>query len=448
MGMLWKNIFRSNGLRIPFLLIAFLIIAVVVLIIIFRGRPVEEVSVSGIIEATEVVISSKVTAKIANVYISEGDQVKKEELLVRLRDDEFQDQVRQVEAALAAAQARLNEALAGTRPEEIRQARAQVAQTESAVAGAGKTLSIAEENFAESRELLARLEAAQTNYNASTAAYQQAQAAVKQAEAQNTKAGEDLRRAQELYQQGAIPANQLDAARAAADSARAQLGQAQAAVEQAKAVMNGAKRALDIAKEQYRERLQERQQLTTARTQYETAQAQLRAADARLQELIAGARPEVIAQLRAQVRQARAVLAQAQTQLDNTTVASPIDGTVITRAVEPGELATIGSTLMTLADLNKVELKVYIEEPVYGRIRLGQSAAVTVDSYPNQVFKGRVTEIADEAEFTPKEIQTKEQRAKLVFAVKITLPNPDGKLKPGMPADAVLKLQPLRSSLP
>ena len=121
---------------------------------------------------------------------------------------------------------------------------------------------------------------------------------------------------------------------------------------------------------------------------------------------------------------------------------SPIDGTVLTQAVEPGELATVGSTLIVLADLREIELEVYVEEPIYGRIRLGQPASVTVDSYPNQVFRGRVTEIAEEAEFTPKEIQTKEQRAKLVFAVKITVPNPAGKLKPGMPADAVLRFSP------
>ena len=464
-----------------------LVVGLLILISILRGRPQKYISLSGIIEATEITLSSKVTARVTSVHVSEGDEVTKGQVLVRLRDVEFREQVRQAEAALEAAQARLKDALAGARSEEIRQARAQVEQAEAAVAGARRSLSIAEEAFLESRELRARLAAAESNYRASVAANQrvqealklvrqgarteqveQARAAVRQAEARDTQAREDMRRARELFRRGAIPANQLDAAEAAAESARAQLDQAkarlseleagarpeevreaEATAEQAEAVMSGAKRALEIAREQYQERLQERQQLTTARTQYETALAQRRAAEARLEELLAGARPEQIEQLRAQVRQADAVLEQARTQLENITAESPINGTVLTRAVEPGELATIGSTLVVLADLRSVELQVYVEEPVYGRIRLGQPATVTVDSYPNQVFRGRVTEIAEEAEFTPKEIQTKEQRAKLVFGVKITVPNPEGKLKPGMPADAVLRLRPpWRTGLP
>ena len=458
-----------------------LVAGLLILLSILRGRPQAYISLSGITEATEITLSSKVIARVTEVHVSEGDEVTKGLVLVRLRDVEFREQVRQVEAALEAAQAQLNEALAGARSEEIRQARAQVEQAEAAVAGARQSLSIAEEAFQESRELRARFEAAESNYRASVAANQrvqealklvrqgarteqveQARAAVRQAEARDQQAREDLRRARELFRRGAIPANQLDAAEAAAESARAQLDQArarlseleagarpeeireaEAAAEQAEAVMSGAKRALEIAGEQYQERLLERQQLTAARTQYETALAQLRAAEARLEELLAGTRPEQIERLRAQVRQAKATLALARTQLENTTVESPINGTVLTRAVEPGELATIGSTLVALADLSEIELQVYVEEPVYGRIRLGQPAAVTVDSYPNQVFRGRVTEIAKEAEFTPKEIQTKEQRAKLVFGVKITVPNPEGKLKPGMPADAVLRLQPV-----
>lgn len=410
-------------------LVVLLIIAALILISVLRGRPLQYISVSGIIEATEVVLSSKVTAKVAKVTVDEGEKAQEGRLLVLLRDDEFQDRVRQAEAAVAAAQARLNEALAGARIEQIQQARAQVEQSEAAVAGGRRALDIAEQEFETRRELEARLQAAETNYRTAVAAHEQAQA-------QSQRASEDYRRAQVLYERGAIPASQLDAARAAAESAAAQ-------VQQAREAMVGGERSLEIARTQYQERTMQRQQVTTARTQYETAQAQLRAVKARLRDLLAGARPETIEQLRAQVSQARAALAQARTQLANTTVESPINGTVITRAVEPGELATIGSTLIVLADLSAVELQVYVEEPVYGRIRLGQSADVSVDSYPDQTFTGRVAEIAEEAEFTPKEIQTREQRAKLVFGVKISIPNPEGRLKPGMPADAVLRLQPV-----
>lgn len=463
-------------------LLVLIVILAIVLVTILRNRPQNYITVSGIIEATDVYLSSKVNARVERVYASEGDNVKKGQLLVRLRSDEFQDEVNQAKAAVEAAQARLNEALAGTRPEEIQRVRAQVEQARASVAGARQSLRIAEQAFTDSRELQARLENAETNYRASVAAYrqaqealallrqgtrteqiQQAQAAVNQAEALARNSQEDYRRAQELYNRGAIPASQLDAARAAAESANAQLQQArarlqelqagsrpeeirraEAAVQQAQAVMNGAQKALQTARQQYQERTQERQQLTAARTQYETAQAQLQAAEAHLRDLQAGARPEQIAQLRAQVNQVKAALSQAKTQFSNTTVVSPINGIIITRSVEPGELATVGSALMEIADLTNVKLKVYVEELVYGRIRLGQPSLITVDSYPGEVFRGKVTSIASEAEFTPREIQTREQRAKLVFAVEITVPNPKGELKPGMPADAQLRLYPPR----
>ena len=463
--------------------IVLIIALAIILVNLYRRRPPTSIQVSGIIEATQVTLASKVNAGVMRVTVDEGDQVTRGQLLVKLKDAEFRDQVRQAQAALAAAQAMYKEALAGPRPQDIQQARAQVEQADAVVAGARRTLAIAEQNYADVTELKARLDAAQTNYNTSVAAYkraqealalirqgarseqiQAAQAAVNQAQAQYNQSQTDYTRAQQLYDRGAIPASQLDAARTAVETARARLDQAKAqladlqagarpeeirqaeqTVAQTQAAMEGAQQALANARQQYQDRLQERQQLTTARTQYQTAQAQLAAAQAQLNKLLAGTRPEQIEQAKAGVEQAEAAVAQAETQLENTTIQSPIDGTVITRAVEPGDLATLGSTLLVLADLSKVKLKVYVEEP-YMRIRLDQPADVTVDYYPNEVFTGRVTEIAQQAEFTPKEIQTREQRAKLVFAVTITLPNPEGKLKPGMPADAVLALMPLRQA--
>ncbi|MHB0913374.1 MAG: HlyD family secretion protein [Armatimonadota bacterium] len=422
---------RRNPRRRRLILLAVIgaiVIAGLAIYYVLAGRPSEYLTASGIIEATEVTVSSKITARVIAVYASESDTVNKEQVLVRLYDQDLRQQVAQAKAMVNAASAQLAEALAGARPETIRQARANVAQAEAATAGARRSLALAEQQLADSRELEARLETARTNYR-------QAQAALSRAQALSTQASEDLRRAQELFARGAIAASQLDAARANADSAQAEVSSASSA-------LSGARRNLTIAEQQYSERLAERQQVTAARTQYETAQEQLAAARARLEELLAGTRPEEVARLRAQVAQAQAALAQAQTNLSNATVESPIKGTVITRAVEPGDLATVGSTLMVLADLSTVKLTIYVEETVYGRIRLGQPAQVTVDSYPDEVFSGEVTRIAEQAEFTPREIQTEEQRAKLVFAVEITLPNPDGLLKPGMPADATLRLLP------
>lgn len=461
-----------------------IIVAAIVVYNVLQGRPKDYVTVSGQIESTEVTLSSKLTTKVLQVLYDEGSMVRKGDVLVRLRDKDYLDQVAQAQSALANAQARLSEGVHGATIQDIEQARAQVAQAQAAVVGARKSSALAGQSLATSRDLQARLTAAATSYRAATAALDQAQqalrlvrqgprteeirqagAAVVQAEAQSAKAAEDLRRAQVLYRQGAIAANQLDSASAAAATARAQLDQArarlselqagsrpeeirqaEAAVRQAEANASGARASLDIARREYNERLQGRQEVTTAQTQYETSVAQLNAAQARLQQLLVGTRPEVIAQLRAQVEQAQYALAAAKDLLTYAVVRSPITGTVVQKAVEPGELVSVGSPLMVVDDLRSVWLRVYVEEPVYGRIRLGQQAVVTTDSYPNQSFIGKVTEISSRAEFTPKEIQTQEQRAKLVFGVKVTLQNPDGKLKPGMPAEAVLKLIALPAS--
>lgn len=140
--------------------------------------------------------------------------------------------------------------------------------------------------------------------------------------------------------------------------------------------------------------------------------------------------------LKSNIDVAYANLQIAQTQYDNATIRSPISGIVLVKAIEKGELASIGAPIGTLADLSKVNLIVFISEENIGKINLGEDVSVSVDSYPNEQFKGKIIYISDKAEFTPKSIQTKEERTNLVFAVKIEILNLDEKLKPGMPADA------------
>jgi HlyD family secretion protein len=135
-------------------------------------------------------------------------------------------------------------------------------------------------------------------------------------------------------------------------------------------------------------------------------------------------------------RSARAQLDYIDAMLANSTLYAPIDGVVVTRNLEVGEVAFAGSPILTLADLSKVWVKIYVNEPVAGLIKTGDTAAVRVDSWPNKTFPGVVAYISDKPEFTPKTVQTKEERTKLVFAVKIELENPEALLKPGMPADA------------
>ena len=125
-------------------------------------------------------------------------------------------------------------------------------------------------------------------------------------------------------------------------------------------------------------------------------------------------------------------------QWDDWTITAPINGMILVKAAQEGELVAIGSTVVTMADLRTLELKVYVTEREVGKISLGDKVQISVDSYPDAKFSGKVKYISSTAEFTPKNIQTKEERVNQVFEVKVNIPNTDQKLKPGMPADAVV----------
>ncbi len=122
-------------------------------------------------------------------------------------------------------------------------------------------------------------------------------------------------------------------------------------------------------------------------------------------------------------------------------ITSPIDGVVLERLIEPGEVAPPDSTLMVVADLDALTLKMYLPEDRYGQVYLGQTFAVTVDSFPGETFTGTVTHIADQAEFTPRNVQTVDGRKSTVFAITLDLAPSDGKLKPGMPADVIVPVR-------
>jgi HlyD family secretion protein len=144
-----------------------------------------------------------------------------------------------------------------------------------------------------------------------------------------------------------------------------------------------------------------------------------------------------------QRRQAEAQVAEQRSNVVDFEIRSPITGRVLTRSVERGERVGDGMTLFTLVDLDRLYMKVYVPEPSIGKVALGQEARVYVDAYPGRPFAARVSRVSQEAEFTPKNVETREERVKLVFAVEVALAeNPGGVLKPGMPADAVVRWQP------
>jgi HlyD family secretion protein len=231
--------------------------------------------------------------------------------------------------------------------------------------------------------------------------------------------------------------DEVDIAVAEADlaTAKAQLSQAQRDYERIK---DGPREA-DIAVLEA--------QVDTAKRDYESLQDgpdpdDLALADARVQNAeanLALAQADTIQEqldiAQAQVDAAEAALGVIQTQLDKTVLTAPIDGTVLFRFVDPGEVVQPGATSMILGVLDKLTITVYVPEDRYGEIDLGDKVSVSVDSFPGETFSATVTRIADEAEYTPRNVQTAEGRSSTVFAVELSVSDPDGKLKPGMPAD-------------
>ena len=178
-----------------------------------------------------------------------------------------------------------------------------------------------------------------------------------------------------------------------------------------------------------------------AEGQYRVAEAAVAVAQARLDQLLAGSTPEEIAVAEAKVRQAEAQARVLQVELERYKCVSPIDGVVLYRSLRAGEIAAPAATILAVADIRELTLKVYVPENRIGEVKLGQAAKVTVDSFPGRTFEGRVAHIASEPEFTPRNTATAEGRMNTFYAVEILLPNPEGLLKPGIPADATIPVR-------
>lgn len=169
--------------------------------------------------------------------------------------------------------------------------------------------------------------------------------------------------------------------------------------------------------------------------QVDQTEAALNTAQANYDLVASGARPEQLEAAQAQVDAAQAALDILDIQIGKLVISAPIDGVVLERSIEPGEIAPAGSTVILLGDLSSLTLTVYVPEDQYGVIALGDSYSVTVDSYPDEVFTATVTRIADQAEFTPRNVQTTQSRMSTVYAIELSVDDPQGLLRPGMPAD-------------
>lgn len=378
--------------------------------------------VSGSIEGTEVAIVSEFGGQITELLVEEGDSVEFDEVLLRLDASQLLARMAQAEAAVAAAEAHLAEVEAGTHPAEILAARAALQQALAERDAAESAWKDAEAILDDPQGLDARIVEAQTAVDVASAQIEQAMAQLAAAEVERDQyRGRGSMEEKWLY---VVNDYQVQAAQAAIDAQVANKEGAEAVLAALEAMRDNPLVAVS--------------QVHLAESQYELAVEGVRVAAAKLDELEAGPTPEEHAVARAQIDQAQAAVDGLQTRVDMMTLRSPIDGMVTSRSVHTGESAIAGATLLTVANLDEVKLTIYIPEDELGRVYLGQEVGVQVDSFPGRVFTGTVSYISQQAEFTPKNIQTEKERVNMVFAVRVRLPNPDHALKPGMPADALI----------
>ncbi len=382
------------------LVVILVVVAVVVGVRLWSRRgDGNTVRVSGNIELTEVNISFKIAGKLIERPVDEGDRVKKGQLIARLDTNQLLAQQQHADAAIRSAES--------LRVQQRTTIDFQAATLEGQI----------QQRAAEVKAAEARL--AELVNGSRIQDKQQAQAAVDRAQTEYARSANDWKRAQTLFKNEDISAADYDQYRTHFETADAQL---KTAKEQLSLVFEGPRR----------------EDIDNARAQLAQSEAALRLAEAQRLEL-KRRRQEMTMRI-ADVGQRKADLAVVDTQLSDSVAVTPIDGVVLVKSAEPGEVLAAGTTVLTVGDIDHPWLRAYITEGDLGRVKLDTKAKVTTDSYPGTIYWGRVSFISAEAEFTPKQIQTTEERAKLMYRIKIEVDNPRGELKSNMPADAELLL--------
>ena len=349
--------------------------------------PAEGIAANGQIRGDEITLSSRLAGVADVVALREGQQVSKGELLVQIA-------ARDLEARLDEARAQL--ALQRNLSTELdAQIQGIGVSTEQAKIGADVARGTATHEIHRSDE-----------------AYARAKAAVAAAESQVERDRASNARFAKLLDQGFVSRAYYEEVSARYATSEANLLAARKALAEAEATQQKARAASGEAtiREKDVPRLAaERSRLIAAKATAASAEQAAAARVAQLEALLADAR-----------------------------IASPTDATVIAKLVQPGELVAVGRPLATLVDLQALYVRVYVPEREIGRVRLGDAARIRIDAFPNRDFAGSVVEIAQRAEFTPKEVHVKDERVKLVFGVKVRIDNPGGWAKPGMPADVTI----------
>ena len=417
---------------------------------------------SGTVETVNVLVSPELSGRVAEVYVAEGDQINQGEPIFRLEDDLLSAQRQRAAAALATAQAGYQVAVQSRSTAQAAydaaQVQYQVAVNASRAADTPTRRDAWQaENpdefdtpvwyFVKSAEMEAaeaEIAAASDALNAEKANFERVVAAASNADL--IEAEKRLANAQVAYMiaqdvleraQDQNNAQLEEYAQSVFDTAEAELESAQLAYDQilsdqaAEDVLE-ARARLSVAQERYDTALDYRDSLLTGdqSLQVEAAAAALKQAETQLEQVEAN-----IDQAEKAITQAEAELNLIDVQMDKLIVRSAVDAVVMSRKIEPGEVVQPGSVALTLGQLDELSITVYIPEDRYGQVSLGDAVKVTVDSFPNETFSATVIRITDEAEFTPRNVQTAEGRRTTVFGVKLAVDDPEGKLKPGMPAD-------------
>ena len=429
----------------PLVIIGLIVIGAIIVLATAKLEQ-KRLTASGTIEAVRVKVAPQINGQVMEVAVDEGDQVQKGDLLLKLDQAQLKAQRNQAQSNLNQAQASYDLLVVGGSEEQRRAAIAAAERDliaaeialEDLYENAALISATAQSKVAKAREVLDDEEhdwiINQPGNRASPEELKSAKAKVTVAEKRLTKrqkqydsaSGKTAKAQAQIALTEAIDDYQvavwyLDWLVKGADEIEMAILDADVAI----AVAN-----LEIAEAEY-ERVKDGpdpDEVALAQAAVDHAQAQLDLA----QE---GPGEEQLAVAQAQIDAAKAALELLQVQLDMTEISAPMDGTVLYRMIEPGELAVAGSPVITLVQLDLLSLTVFLPEDQYGKINLGEKVEIKVDSFPSEVFPGEVIRIADQAEYTPRNVQTQEGRRTTVFAVELRLSGDTGKLKPGMPAD-------------
>ncbi len=314
----------------------FVFVVMSILVAACNGNSGDNIEESGTIEATNILISSKVSGTVEKFLFDEGDKISANDTILIIDPELLTIQLKQAEALKAAAEAKFDLLVKGARKEDV--------------IFAQEKLNQAKANF----ELLSK----------------------------------EMERISNLFESNAVSKREFDQISA----------------------------------------------------KYSIAKSQLKTAEENLKKISNFARPEELKASKANLDKATAQVDLIKKQINDCYVTSPIDGFIVKKFVESGENVAPFTSLVKISDLTKMNVVIYISETELGKVKLGQTAKIKTDTFPDKTYKGKIVYISPEAEFTPKSVQTKDERTKLVFAVKIAIDNPEFELKAGMPADVVIDL--------